>query len=73
MSRFVAVHHLSKAFKHWDHESLQITDEFRAWWYENETLIKKVHTEKNFELDANVVLLEFHSEEEALICRLTFG
>ena len=83
MSRFVTLHKLIKAFTGWDYQYHEVrelsrtlpvmSDEFSAWWYENETLVKKVHTEKSFELDAILIILEFHNEEEALICRLRFG
>lgn len=83
MSKFVAVHKLSKAFKGWEHQYSSIkgmsrslpfmTDEFNNWLHENEELIHKVHTEKDYLMDHIIVVFEFHNEEEALICRLRFG
>jgi hypothetical protein len=83
MSRYVILHKLSRGFDEWRFHgnydpSLRsvtpmMTPEFVDWYHENIDQIKKIHKEKMVELDKTLVALEFHNEEDALLCMLKFG
>jgi len=83
MSRYVILHKLNRGFKEWEFKGSYdpkareivpaMNEEFSAWYRENSHLIKTVHTERSVELDKNLVAFEFHNEEDALLCMLTFG
>jgi hypothetical protein len=47
--------------------------EFSNWYRENQHLIKTVHSQRMVETDRTEIAFEFHNEEEALLCMLTFG
>ena len=74
---------LKREFKEWEfhgsyehkaHETLPyMTEEFRDWYRENQHLVKTVHTQRMVDLDRTQIAFEFHNEEEALLCMLTFG
>jgi len=82
MSRYVILHKLSRGFKEWEfhgneipryYETVDMTEEFRDWYRENQHLVKTVHTQRMVDLDRTQIAFEFHNEEDALLCMLTFG
>ena len=83
MTRYVILHKLSRGFKEWefrgsyDPKSRQVVptmnEEFIDWFKENQDQIKAVHRQLMVELDQTQVALEFHNEDDALLCMLTFG
>jgi len=83
MTRYVILHKLSRGFKECEFHGNNIpryretvptmNEEFTDWYNENMHLVKKVHTEKMVELDQTQIVFEFHNEEDALLCMLTFS
>ena len=50
-----------------------MTEEFNDWFSKNRDQIKTVHRQLLVELDQMQIALEFHNEDDALLCMLTFG
>lgn len=83
MTRYVMLHKLSRGFKRWEflgnfdpkkREILpSMTEEFNDWFSKNRDQIKTVHRQLLVELDQMQIALEFHNEDDALLCMLTFG
>lgn len=83
MTRYVILHKLSRGFKEWTFHGNEIpryretvpymTEEFCDWHRENQHLIKTVHSQRMVDLDQTQIAFEFHNEEDALLCMLTFG
>ena len=83
MTRYVILHKLSRGFEEWrfhgnyDPTLRSVTPcmshKFVDWYHENIDQIKAIHTQKMVELDQTQIALEFHNEEDALLCMLTFG
>lgn len=83
MTRYVVLHKLKRGFEKWEFHgsydskqreiSPQMTEEFNQWYQDNSTQIKKVHWERMVEFDHTQIALEFHKEEDALLCMLQFG
>ncbi len=78
MTRYVILHKLSRGFRDWEVASSRETvptmnAEFSAWYRENIDQIKAVHSQRMVDLDQTQIAFEFHNEEDALLCMLTFG
>ena len=83
MSRYVILHKLNRGFKEWEFKGSYdpkareivpyMTEEFRDWYRENQHLVKTVHSQRMVELDRTQIAFEFHNEEDALLCMLTFS
>ena len=83
MSRYVILHNLSRGFEEWRFHgnydptlrsvTPSMSHEFVDWYHANQDQIKKIHTQKMVELDQIQIALEFHNEDDALLCMLTFG
>lgn len=83
MSRYVILHKLSRGFEEWrfhgnyDPTLRSVTPtmnaEFSDWYIKNQHLIKTVHSQRMVELDQTQIAFEFHNEEDALLCMLTFS
>ena len=84
MTRYVILHKLSRGFKEWEYRGSHyvissrekvptMNAEFSDWYRENQHLVKTVHYERMVEFDRTQIAFEFHNEEDALLCMLTFG
>jgi hypothetical protein len=83
MSRYVILHKLSRGFRDWEYRGSYdvrqretvptMNAEFSDWYIKNQHLVKTVHSQRMVELDRTEVVFEFHNEEDALLCMLTFG
>ena len=83
MSRYVILHKLTRGFRDWEYRGSYVASsretvptmnaEFSDWYRENQHLVKTVHTQRMVDLDRTQIAFEFHNEEDALLCMLTFG
>ena len=83
MTRYVMLHKLSRGFKDWRYSGSydpnqretfpEMNEDFIDWQRANHDLIKNTHKVRMVELDRTHIALEFHNEDDALLCMLTFG
>jgi hypothetical protein len=84
MTKYVRFDNLNRAFVSTEYKvfwgkptdvkkSIQLTDEFKKWWADNNYLIAEVHTEYAHYSDSTHVVFEFYKEEDALICILKWS
>ena len=83
MSRYVILHKLSRGFRDWEYRGSYVANlcetvptmnaEFSDWYRENQHLVKTVHSQRMVDLDRTQIAFEFHNEEDALVCMLTFS
>ena len=83
MTRYVVLHKLSRGFNDWHTAGGNVSGscetvptmnkEFTNWYKKNIDQVKAVHSQRMVETDRTMVALEFHNEEDALLCMLTFS